>query len=194
MTPETRQLNQYYVNYPLLAWGLILISLFYTNTLFAGEHHPHEEIRDAAVEFVRFQIPEDVTIKEIKAGKIDSRIRFKQCSQALEASSSMKKHTAKSWTIGIRCSDTPTWSIYIPVKARLSRKMLVSNTTITRGEMITRQNIQFVERDISNQNYNHFSDIANVTGHEARRTIRPNRVINCCGLIELDTLIRDNNY
>lgn len=184
MTPKTKQLNQYYINYPLLAWGLVLISLFYTNTLFASEYHSHEQIRNAAVEFVRSQIPEDVTIKEIKAGKIDYRVRFKQCSQSLEINSTMKKHIAKSWTIGIRCSDMPAWSIYIPVKTKLSRKMLVSNTTITRGEMLTSQNVQLIEREIRNQNYNHFSDIANVTGREARRTIRPDRVINSSMLQE----------
>ncbi|MCU7940328.1 MAG: flagellar basal body P-ring formation protein FlgA [gamma proteobacterium symbiont of Bathyaustriella thionipta] len=178
MTPETRQQGQYAFNYRLFVLGLFLTSLFYNNTLYASEQHSHEQIRTAAVDFVRSKIPEDVTIKEITAGKIDSRIHFKQCSQALEMTSTSKKHIAKSWTIGVRCFDTPRWSIYIPVKAKLTRKMLVSQSTITRGEVITADNIKVIEREINNQNYNHFSDIANVAGKEARRTIRPDRVIN----------------
>lgn len=157
--------------------GLALVFLLHTNTLLAGEQHSHEQIRSAALEFVRSKIPEDVIIKEIRAGEIDSRIHFKQCSRALETKATSNKHIAKSWTIGVRCLDKPAWSIYIPVKARLTRKMLVSKTTITRGEMITEYNITITEREISNQNLNHFSDMSDVTGREARRTIRPDRII-----------------
>ncbi len=167
-----------------LILSTLLMTLFFAQPSWANERHSHQEIRQTAVEFVRSQIPDDITIKEISAGKMDSRIRFKQCSQALEASSSMKKKIAKSWTIGVRCYGDIPWSIYIPVKARLTRKMLVSTTTITRGEMITEEKIELIEQEITRQNQKHFSDINHIIGHEARRTIRPNRVINSSMLQE----------
>ncbi|MCK5647726.1 MAG: flagellar basal body P-ring formation protein FlgA [Gammaproteobacteria bacterium] len=184
MTLKQKQLKHHKINFCQLVLGILLLTLFYTNALFAAEHHSHEQIRNTAVEFVRSQLPEDVTIKTIKAGKIDSRIHFKQCSQALEASSSISKRITKSWTIGVRCyGDTP-WSIYIPVKTILSRKMFVSKTTIIRGEIITPDKITLMEQQISHQNQKHFSILANITGREARRTIRPNRVINSSMLQE----------
>jgi len=162
----------------LILFNTTLFHLFYANSLFAAKvSHSNDQIRAAAVEFVRSQIPEDITIRQIKAGKIDSRIYFKQCSQALETSSTLNKSIAKSWTIGVRCNDNPPWSIYIPVKAELTRKMLVSKTTITRGEVITADKIKLEEQEISHQNQKHFSDINNIIGREARRTISPNRVI-----------------
>ena len=184
MTLKTRQLKQLKMDYSQLVWGIMLIPLFYANPLIASEYHSHEQIRNTAIEFVRSQIPEDISIKDINAGKIDSRIRFKQCSQALEASSSMKKHIAKNWTIGVRCYGEKPWSIYISVKAKLTRDMLVSKTTITRGEMITADKVTLMEQEITNQNQKYFSDLANITGWEARRTIRPNRVINSSMLQE----------
>lgn len=184
MTLKTRQLKLLKIDYSQLVWAILLISLFYTSPLIASEYHSHEQIRNTAVEFVRSQIPEDISIQSINAGKIDSRIRFKQCSQALEASSSMKKQIAKNWTIGVRCYGETPWSIYISVKAKLTRKMLVSKTTITRGEMITADKVTLMEQEITNQNKKYFSDIANITGREARRTIRPNRVINSSMLQE----------
>ena len=160
------------------------IWLLVSNSSLAMQKHSHEKIRNAAIEFVRSQIPEGVTIKSIKAGKIDSRINFQQCSQALETSSSNKKYIAKNWTVGVRCSGIPSWNIYIPVKAQLTQKMLLSETTITRGELLTTQNIKFVEHEINNQNQNYFSNITDVIGREARRTIRPNRIINASMLQE----------
>jgi flagella basal body P-ring formation protein FlgA len=184
MTLQMRKSKSIEVNCSQLVFGTILISLFYTNNLLAAELHSHEQIRSAAIEFVRAQIPEDIKIKEITAGKIDSRIHFKQCSQDIEASSSSKKHIAKNWTIGVRCFGETPWSIYIPVKARLTRQMFVSKTTITRGEMITADKIELKEQEITHQNQKHFSDASNITGREARRTIRPDRVINSSMLQE----------
>ena len=166
----------------VLAVSLFLI--FYSTLLSAAGYHAHQQIRDAAIEYVRTHIPDDIRIKEIKAGKIDSRIHFKQCSQALEASSSSNKTIARNWTINVRCMDTPTWSIYIPVKSILMRNMVSSKTTITRGEMLNKNNLQLTEQEISNQNYNHFSSFSDVSGREARRTIRPNRVIKSSMLQE----------
>lgn len=179
-----RQLKKVTILYSQLLLGLLLFTLFCTNSSLANEQHSHEEIRQTAVDFVRSQIPVDITIKEISAGKIDSRIRFKQCSQALEASSSMKKQIAKSWTIGIRCYGETPWSIYIPVKARLTRKMLVSTTTILRNEMITEDKIELMEQEITRQNQKYFSEVSHVIGREARRTIRPGQVIKSSMLQE----------
>jgi len=168
--------------------GCMLVLLLSCQSVYADEsrdkRHSHQQIQAAAVEFVQTQIPDNVTIKEIKAGKIDSRIRFKQCSQELEASSASNRKIAKNWTIHIRCFDSPPWSIYIPVKAKLTQKMLVSKTTITRGEMLTDNNIKLVEQEIRNQHHNYFSDISNVIGREARRSIRPNRTIKSTMLQE----------
>ena len=163
----------------------ILIMMFsYSHTLLASNFHSHQQIRDTAIEFVRSKIPEDITIKEIKAGKIDSRIRFKQCSETLEANSSVSKRIAKNWTINIHCyGDTP-WSIYIPVKAKLTREMFISKTTITRGEVITKDKILLKEQQITNRNQQHFSEPDNIIGREARKTIRPNRVIKSSMLQE----------
>jgi len=125
MTPD---LNQKSLNYNKCSWTVIIItlsSLYYSGLLFADNYHSHEQIRSTAIEFVRSKIPENVTIKEIKVGQIDARVRFKQCSQALEATSTMKKRIASNWTVGIRCIDTPSWSINLPVRARLMRMIVI---------------------------------------------------------------------
>ncbi len=179
-----KQIKQISKKHSPLILTITLILLFYMPPLIASEYHSHQKIRDTAVELVRTLIPENITIQEIIAGKIDSRIHFKQCSQALEASSSLGKRISKNWTIGIRCSGTSSWKIYVPVKARLTQKMLVSNTTITRGELITADKIRLIEQEIKNRNSKYFVDLDNILGKEARRTIRPNRVINSSMLQE----------
>lgn len=156
---------------------IILATLCFAESALASSYQSHQQILDTATNFVRSQIPENISIKEVKAGRIDSRIRFKTCSQPLEANSTMHKTIAKNWTINVRCYGDIPWSIYIPVKARLSQKVLLSKTTITRGETITADKIKLVDYEIKNSNQHYFSDPANITGLEARRTIRPDRLI-----------------
>ncbi len=144
----------------------------------------HESIRTAAVDFVRSQIPEGVKIQDIKAGKLDSRIRFRECSEALQVRSSMNRNISSHWTINVRCEAPVAWNIYIPVKTTLLQKMLVSRTTITRGEIITPDKLKLTERVITNQNQKYFSNLKDVVGRQARRSIRPDRVINSSMLQE----------
>ena len=162
--------------YCILAWCLLFSQTILASTSTAL--HAHTEIQGAAEDFVREQIPEDITIKSITAGKIDSRLKFAQCSQPLELRSTMNRNISKSWTIGIRCNDSVSWSLYLPVKAELTRKMLLSSTTITRGEIITADKIKLVEQPIKQNNQKHFSKPVYVIGRQARTTIRPDRVIN----------------
>ena len=144
----------------------------------------HESIRSAAVEFVRSKIPEDIKIEQIKAGKLDSRIHFRECSEPLQVRSSMQRKISSHWTINVRCEAPQAWYIYIPVKTLLLQKMLVSQTTITRGEIITADKIKLTERAITTQNQKYFSNIKDIIGRQARRSIRPDRVINSSMLQE----------
>ena len=144
----------------------------------------HESIRSAAVEYVRSQIPEGVKIQAIQAGRLDPRIRFRECSEALQVRSSMNRNISSHWTVNVRCDAPLAWNIYIPVKTTLLQKMLVSRTTITRGEIITQDKLKLTERVITNQNQKYFSDLKDVVGRQARRSIRPDRVINSSMLQE----------
>ena len=158
---------------------ILVTTLLCSRINYAGAAlHDHKTIQAAAVEFVRNQIPDDIVIKSIEAGKVDSRLRFRQCSQPLDVRSTMNKSIARNWTISIRCNDTESWSLYLPVKAELSRKMLISKTTITRGELITADKIKLVDQEINQKNHKHFSSISDVIGREARKTIRPDQVLN----------------
>jgi len=160
--------------------GITAACVLFSSNIYAAPDtknaHSHQDIRDTAIEFVRSNIPEDVVVKDISAGQIDSRIHFKQCSRPLEARTNNNRKIARHQTIGVYCNGEVPWNIHISVKANLYRNMLISKTTITRGELITAENIQLIEQEIKNDKY--LSNFSNIVGHEARRTIRPYQVIN----------------
>ncbi|MCU7835689.1 MAG: flagellar basal body P-ring formation protein FlgA [gamma proteobacterium symbiont of Taylorina sp.] len=154
------------------------VGLLYSSVLLAdiNNKHAHQDIQKTAIDHVRSQLSEDVTIKEISAANIDSRIHFRQCSKTLEAKATNNRPITRHQTIGVYCNDDKPWNIYISVKARLLRKMLVSNSTITRGELITENNVHLIEQELKNEKY--LSKLSNIIGYAARRTIRPHQIIN----------------
>lgn len=120
--------------------------------------------QDTAIDFIRSQLPEDIVVEKISAANIDSRIHFKQCSTKLKARSNNNRFIVKHQTIGIYCNGDKPWNIYISIKTKLLRKMLVSNTTIVRGEIVTAEKVQLIEKEIKNQKY--LSDISNAVGYD----------------------------
>ncbi len=163
------------INLKVIVIFLALVSIFTSSALLA-KNHSHQDIKNTAINFVRTQLPDDIVVQDISSGKIDSRIHFKQCSTELEARSSNSHPMAKHQTIGVYCHGDKPWSIYISVKSKLLRKMLVTKRTIVRGEIITSEKVQLIEKVIKNKKY--LSDINDAIGYEARRTIRPGQVIN----------------
>jgi flagella basal body P-ring formation protein FlgA len=157
---------------------MVGILLFSSVTSLASGHHEHELIQQTAVDYVRDLIPDNINIKSITANTIDRRLKFAKCSEPLEVSSTMRRKIARNWTIQVRCEGDTTWSLYVPVKAELTRQMITSTTTITRGELITADKIKLTGQRVSNSNQKHFTDAEHVLGREARRTIRPDRIID----------------
>jgi len=162
--------------FKLIVISTVSFSQLFSTLLLADEYHPHQDIYDTAINLVQSQLPEDIVIKQITTGKIDSRIHFRQCSESLEARAGNNRTLAKNQTIGIYCNDNKPWNIYISVKTVLLRKVLVSNTTITRGELITKDKVQLVEREIKNNKY--LTKLSDISNHSARRTIRPYQIIH----------------
>lgn len=181
MTQEAYFNIQFFKNSVLFLCVLISLLSFMQAFARPKSNQPlqsHESIQKAAVDFVRSQIPEDIKIQEIKAGKLDSRIHFRECSEPLQTRSSMQRKITRNWTINVRCDAPVAWNIYIPVKTTLLQKMLVSRTTITRGEIIAAEKLKLIEREISSQNQKHFTNFKDVIGRQARRSIRPEQVIS----------------
>ena len=174
------------INLKAIIIAISIMTLFLASSSLAG-NQSHQDIRNTAIEFMRSQLPQDIVVKQISAGKIDSRINFEQCSTALEASSTNNQPIARNQTIKVYCNGDKPWNIHISVQAKLLRKMLLSRSTIVRGEIITAEKLELVEHEIKNKKY--LSELSDAVGYEARRTIRPDQVINS-SMLQKAVLVR----
>jgi flagellar basal body P-ring formation protein FlgA len=144
--------------------------------LSAQEYQPLMDITATASNYIVKQMPAEYTIKSLQTGKIDSRMKFKKCQQDLSASISGIFRVNNHFTVGVQCTN-PQWRFFVSIKAVITTYIVVANTTILKGEYISKDKLKLVKEKISGQHSRYFKQINNVAGKEAKRTIKANKPI-----------------
>lgn len=113
---------------------------------------------------------------EIIIGDINNVIADRECPGTLAVNTQGTRLLGRI-TTQIQC-DNPRWSFFLPVETRVVLPVVVTSVPITRGTLLTREHVQLQTLDIGQERQGYFSNIEDVLGHSARRTLQPGVVIN----------------
>jgi flagella basal body P-ring formation protein FlgA len=154
--------------------------------------HPaqsHQSIRDAAEQHV-LAAAEDFTARpEVKVGKLDSRLKLVACDQALETYDSPNGLSGGRGVVGVRCSGSKPWKIYVPVHVALMDSVVVSRRPIVRGQPLRADDVTLSEVDISGLHKAYFTRIEDVVGLRSKRSIGGGDTLHT-GLLQRDKLVK----
>ena len=75
-------------------------------------------------------------------------------------------------TVRVRCEDKKPWSIFVPAKIDIITDMVVASRSVSRGTVISEQDLHMTRTKTSNISHAYFDSIEQVAGMEARRTLR----------------------
>ena len=156
---------------------LLCIGLLLPVALTAGENESHERIRETAGKYVLEQYRDSGAKVGIEVGRLDRRLRLPRCDGALEAFSPARKATGARRTVGVRCSGTQGWSLYVPVKISLRRKILVASREIDRGSPLTAGDFRLEERDVAALSRGYLEDPSRLLGKVSKRALHRGQVI-----------------
>ncbi len=160
------------MDFRIFGYGLAVAAALTAPALPAAPVQDHESIRNAAVHFITDVVRSSHgQTPDVHAGKLDSRLRLSQCDEPLEAFQPPGGKTMGNITVGVRCSGTRSWSLYVPVKVSIYDKVVAAARPLTRGEVVGEGDVKMVERDLAHLNTGYFSDPAEVAGMEVTRTI-----------------------
>jgi len=145
----------------------------------ASQWQSHAAIRDTAQSFLQAfaSSQHQGNRSEVKLGKLDSRLRVKNCDSALEAFMSPGGRTSGNTTVGVRCPDVGGWSIYVAARIDIYGPVLVARQPLVRGSTIQETDLEPVERNLSNLPYGYYTDMEAITGMVAKRTITAATVV-----------------
>jgi len=130
----------------------------------------HKSIYQAARSFMRNHVsPQHSTKPEVKAGKLDSRLKLKKCNKRLQAFLPKGSRELGKTTVGVKCAGTNPWSLHVPVTISVYKNIVVTTRLLQKGTVLAEPDIKLVKRDLGNLSYGYFEDISSNVGMKLKR-------------------------
>jgi len=114
---------------------------------------------------------------EVRLGQLDPRLRLKACHAPLEGFTPSGSRSLGNTTIGVRCPDEGSWSIYVSARIDVFGPVLVTRQPLLRGAVAQASDFEQVERNLANMPYGYYTDTDAIAGMVAKRTITAATVI-----------------
>jgi len=152
---------------------LLLPLIIYAANAIAGEGATQSQasIRNAVVAFITEGINEAYPHHEIKVNNLDPRLKLPTCKEPLTGFLPAGGQFIGNTTIGIRCSGSKPWTIYVPASVKAIRKVIITTRPILRNSTISEDDIRLEERDITTGSNAYIFDPKNVLGMLAKRAL-----------------------
>lgn len=161
----------------LLQFAALLAAICFlitANKVSAQEFQSLKSIQQAVNKHLHQQLQQqDPNVKsKITVSKLDARLHLKQCDDhALETYFLEGSNFTGNTTVGVRCASPVSWSLYVPAKVRIFKPVLVTKRPLGRRKTLSKNDIHFIEKDITSLNTGYFIDSANVTGKITKRSL-----------------------
>jgi len=158
----------------VLSSALVLpVSLFAADLI-----QSHKSIRDAAHNHAKnnatgYAMPPTVTVN-----RLDSRLRLPKCSQPLDTFSPPTGRKLGRITIGVRCSGSKPWSLYVPTLVSINADVVIAAHNLARGTALNASDLMLEKKDIARLRGNYFSNPAQAIGKVLKRNLQQGQVLN----------------
>jgi flagella basal body P-ring formation protein FlgA len=158
---------------PWLLSALLLPLIIYTaNALAAdGTFQTHTSIGNAVVAFITQGIEGEYPHHEIKVSALDPRLKLPTCKAPLSGFLPTGGKLIGNTTIGIRCSGSKPWTIYVSASVKAMRKVVITTRPILRNSAISEADIRLEERDVTTGSDTYIFDPEHVVGKLAKRAL-----------------------
>jgi flagellar basal body P-ring formation protein FlgA len=149
------------------------------NPAFAASLQSHDSIKAAAEEFISAAVEASHgLVPTVSAGGLDSRLRLSNCDQPLEAFLPTGGKLLGNITVGVRCSGTRPWSLYVPVRVALFSQVVVAARPLTRNSVLTQEDMKLEKRDLAQLQNGYFTDPSALIGKKVGRNIAMNAALD----------------
>ena len=138
-------------------------------------------IIDVATNYARQQIPDHILVESLTGTLLNDVFSFPKCSNELEAFTSGSFRLSRQFAIGVRCN-SPSWKIYVPIKAELLTEVIVANKTILKNEVIEQHHLNKEIKPYKGSYQRYMSSMKDIVGKIAKRNIGSGKMIRASQL------------
>lgn len=138
----------------------------------AGDLQGHRSIQATAETFIAGVVHSSHGAEpSVTAGSLDSRLRLARCDAPLEAFQPSGSRMLGNTTVGVRCTGSSTWTLYVPVSVSLFGDVVVAARPLPRDHLLTAADLKLARRDLAQLHAGYYSHIDQLVGKQAGRNI-----------------------
>lgn len=109
---------------------------------------------------------------EVQLRPLDARLNLAECERPLETLPANSARPLGAVSIGVRCNGESPWTLYVRGQVSANQQAPVLVASVGRGERIGSADVSYENRQISNDIVGIVTDIDDIIGKEARRSLR----------------------
>jgi len=149
----------------------------------------HSSIRQAAEQHLLDKAGQFPGTARVEVGTLDSRLRLVACDQPLETYDSPNGLSGGRGVVGVRCSGSKPWKLYVPVKVAVIEPVVVSRRPLVRGQTLQADDVMLEEIDVSRLRKAYFTDAGDVVGLRSKRAVAAGTTLHA-GLLQREKLVK----
>lgn len=139
--------------------------------------HAIEDITKTAESYVRELVGSSDKRITPEAGRLDSRLQLPKCSESLTAFQQRGAKITGRTIVGVRCSGTNPWRIYVPVDVVVTESVLIAGRTLPAGHTLTADDVLTEQRDVSRLVGGYLSEPGTLIGKRLKHSLMAGRII-----------------
>jgi flagellar basal body P-ring formation protein FlgA len=136
-----------------------------------ADTHPVGEITQAAENFLEHRISQTNRRVTPRAGQLDPRLALPRCDAPLEGFLGAGTAIGSRTIVGVRCSGSGPWKVYVPVDLVEMRPIVVARRALPRGHVLSADDLVLEERDVARINGGFIASRDDVVGHRLKRQL-----------------------
>ena len=161
-------------------YGILLVGasiLAIVATAQADGWHLNEDIARVAEEFVVDHYGRTDPRVTPQAGYLDPRLQLPLCDVDLDAFLRPGTKITSRTAVGVRCSGSRPWKIYVPVDVVVTEAVLVARKMLPRGHILTAADVRPENRNVARLIGGYIADPAQLVGQRLKHQIMGGKIV-----------------
>ncbi len=151
--------------------------VFYVPAVEAA-HQTHDSIYKTAKSFAATHVSSNYDhAAKIDVGKLDSRLKLNKCNKPLQGFLSNGSSKLGKITIGVKCSGTKPWKLYVPVTISVFKDVLVTKKALHKGDLLTESDLKLEKHDLAKLPHGYFDIKQKAAGMKVKRRVKQGAVL-----------------
>lgn len=170
-----------------------LLLSFLVGPAFAGGWHDPADIASTAENYLRTRI--DAVADDggnetvLSSDMLDKRLKLAACDRPLSGFLRPGARIAARTIVGVRCSGSRPWKVYVPVEMTVNMDIWVASRPLPRGHILSEEDMVAERRNVSRQAGGYFSTGQALAGQRLEISILQGRAFEP-RFVEADNVIR----